>query len=449
MHYQFTKKSVQLAVLFATILIAARAHANCSPPAFDAPLEAQLAALPDCQRNPHYLAQLGQLLTAQGKYADALDHLERALMLDPSILAAQLNYAIALAGIGDLLSASQLLDGILSQPDVPPDLRQTLTDARQRIARQQGQPAITARAQPAFALNVNLRYGHDSNLLGTPNISTLALTTPGGVVILPLESSAGPRAGAYTRADIKLGYVHRLPDGSFWDLAAAALQRTSARAPDANTKQTELSLGYSQSPSAPFAGYVSTSWVGINSLGGTRYASQGLAMGLQLPLTPGTCSAKVGLDWQNRNILSNTVLSGHYSGVNTIFGCVSAWGGQWQFSAKIGQDRPKDTNRPGGVQTSTSIRGIGIWPTTGLGFEGTALVDLEYNTTRDATGYSPLLDNAAVRQTRRLTTRFEYQHALTQRVVATMGTEWSGQDANLALFRVKSWGPYAALRVSW
>ena len=457
MHYQFTHKSIRQAVLFATVLIATSAHSNCLIPAADAPLPVQLAALPNCQNEPRYLAHVGQLLTVQGQYANAIDHLERALMLEPNLLDAQLNYAISLAGIGDLLSASQLLDGLLTQPDIPSDIRRTLIDAKQRIARQQGQPMLAVNSPSAFQVNINLRSGYDSNLLGVPNISSLELTIPGGSIVLPLATSSVPRSGMYTRADVKLEYTHRRPDGSLWELAASALQRKSPNAPDADTQQAELTAGYSQSLGSPFglplaspiAGYISTSFAGVNTQGGTRYASQGLAMGLQLSVVPQNCNSRVGLDWQNRDVRSNLVLSGRYSGVNTVFGCNAAWGGQWQLSAKLGQDRPKDFNRPGGIQNSATLRGVGIWPTTGLGFMGTALLDLEYNVTRDTTGYSPLLSNAAVRQTRRVTTRVEYQRPLSQSVIATAGFEWSGQRANLALFRVKSYGPYAALRFNW
>jgi Flp pilus assembly protein TadD len=84
---------------------------------FGTPLEEQLAMVSDCQRSAPFLAQIGRLLIAQGRYADALDHLERAIMFDPDMASAQLDYAIALAGSGDMLSARQLLDNIIAQPD--------------------------------------------------------------------------------------------------------------------------------------------------------------------------------------------------------------------------------------------------------------------------------------------------------------------------------------------
>ncbi len=80
---------------------------------------------------------------------------------------------------------------------------------------------------------------------------------------------------------------------------------------------------------------------------------------------------------------------------------------------------------------------------------GTLLIDAELSFARDTTGYSALLDNNAVRSTARLTTRLEFQRPFSAGMLGTLGTEWSSQASNLPLFRVKSWGPYAALRVLW
>ena len=110
---------------------------------------------------------------------------------------------------------------------------------------------------------------------------------------------------------------------------------------------------------------------------------------------------------------------------------------------------PLDPNRPGGKQSFTSLRSVGIWPASAMGLAGALLLDLDYTHTRDASGYSPLLDNAAVRTTRRVTTRLEYQRPLSKSLRLTVGGEWSYQDSNLELFKVRGWGPYAALQAQW
>jgi tetratricopeptide (TPR) repeat protein len=75
-----------------------------------------------CQTDAEFLAQLGFLLIAQGRYTDALDHLERALMLNPGLKGAQIDYAVALAGIGDYASALTLVQDLLADPALPSGL---------------------------------------------------------------------------------------------------------------------------------------------------------------------------------------------------------------------------------------------------------------------------------------------------------------------------------------
>jgi hypothetical protein len=75
-----------------------------------------------CQTDAEFLAQLGFLLNAQGRYTEALDHLERALMLNPGLKGAQIDYAVALAGIGDYASALTLVQDLLADPALPSGL---------------------------------------------------------------------------------------------------------------------------------------------------------------------------------------------------------------------------------------------------------------------------------------------------------------------------------------
>jgi tetratricopeptide (TPR) repeat protein len=165
-----------------------------------------------------FLAQIGRLLIAQGRYSDALDHLERAIMFDPDMASAQLDYAIALAGSGDLLSARQLLDNIIAQPTTTAELRKALIQAKQRLPRAAGLLPVPAVSEGPLTiqLGANLRSGHDSNLLGAPSLTSLELTFPGEVIELPLTENNFPRPGAYTRSEAKLELSYQNADGGRW-----------------------------------------------------------------------------------------------------------------------------------------------------------------------------------------------------------------------------------------
>jgi hypothetical protein len=421
-------------------------------PAFSVPLEQQISLLGECQRNPVYLAQVGRLLIQNGRYLDALDHLERALMLDADQPAVQLDYAVALAGTGDILSATLLIDGILAQPSLNAAVRATLERAKQRFVRTPS-AVLAAPTSAPFTLNLsaNVRYGHDSNLLGAPALSSIELTFPGEVVNLPLSPTNTPRPGHYLRTDAKLELGRQYPDGSRWELATNLMSRTSPAVPDANTRQVELVLEYSQPQQNSWGRYVGANLVSIATDGGTRYTTQGLAAGLQLSALAAalrsTCSARMGLELHRSDLVSNPILSGHYAGITGLLACSAPTGVQWQVSAKGGRDYAQDADRPGATQNLTSLRGVAMLPT--LAVPGTLVLETEYTRTQDNTGYSPLLKNGEPRRTDRITGRLEFQRPLSSKATATLGTEWSSQDSNLALFQVKSWGPYAALRVIW
>jgi hypothetical protein len=446
----YTHKGSFVAALLASFLIAASAHSACPEDSFNTKLDTQLAHLPECHNTPRFLAQIGHLLNNQGRYQEALEHLERAILFDPDRPETQLDYAIALAGSGDTLSASQLLDGILSQPQLSPTVRSALLQARQRLANNNTPPP-----PPPFSisLNANLRQGQDSNLLGTTHIKSLSLTLPDQTVVLELADNNAPRAGSYTRADLRLELGHNRPDGSRWELSTSLMRRNSPAVPEANTQQTELLLDRSPPPDQAWGPYLSAFQVNLNTDGGTHYTTQGLSVGLQAPhaktfLSP-VCKSRIGLEWQNRNFASAPVLSGVYSGVRALRGCATPAGGQWQFSTSLGQDRPLDPTRPGGLQTLVNLRGVSIWPAAAIGMVGALVLDLDFTQARDTTGYSALLDNAAVRSTARISTRVEYQRPLSDHLRLTLGAEWSSQTANIALFRVQSWGPYATLQAQW
>ena len=439
--------SISRAVLVVVFFVAGSAQAACVVPAFGTPLADQLALLPECQRSAAYLSQIGRLFNAQGRYVDALDHLERALMFDPDQVGTKLDYAIALAGSGDMLSAGQLLDTIIAEPELPATMRLTLAQAKQRLMSQAilPPPATVDDAPYLFQLTAGLRAGHDSNLLGSPNLSELTLTFPGEVVVLPLADSNNPRPGAYKRYEVKLEFGYRRDNSDRWDFTANLAQRRSAAVPESDTQQSELAIEYNPSLANGWSPYGTASGVNLTSTGGTQYASHGVSVGLQSAAiateSRGICSARMGAEWQDRHLGSNPILSGRYSGLSALWSCTSASGGHWQLNAKAGHDIPVQDDRPGGNQAVASVRAAAS--------TNTWFVDIELSRAQDSTGYSPLLDDNATRQTTRVSARLEYQQPLGARLVGTLGAEWASQISNLPLFRVQNWGPYAALRYTW
>ena len=411
-------------------------------------------SLERCQSSAPYLARMGHLYIQELRYSEAADHLERALLFEPDNAEIQLDYALALAGSGDVVSALNLVFSLQQRPDLPAPLRQSLRRVGEQWTLAAGDDA--GKPQQITRFNAGLRAGYDSNLLGTPQLSSLTLTLPGEIISLPIDGSSQPKPGLYTRTDLRLEHTRLQPGGRRWELQAAVLHRNSPSVAEADSTQAEVQLEHALS--ADRAGglghYASAALTALQTRSGTRYISQGLAAGLEMAPASGAhsqspqipCTARLGLEWQNRQLQSNEVLSGRYIGVGSQWGCSLPSGQQWQLSARAGRDQPTNGNRPGGAQGQYSVRAYLRNP---LGAHGAWLVDAEASHSRDAAGYSPLLDNGRRRAITRMTIRAEYQHTLALGVLALAGIEGVGQNASLPLFTLRSRGVYAGLRANW
>lgn len=413
--------------------------------------EELLKHLQRCQTSAPFLAHLGRQFNAQQRYLEAAEHLERAILFDPDDSVHQMDYAIALAGSGDTLSALQLMGALLARPDLPEPQRASLLAARARWAQ-----AATASLRQT-RLHAGLRMGYDNNLLGAPNLTSLTLTFPGETISLPLDGSNLPKPGTYLRADARLDHTRVNPGGSRWDISVGLLQRRSHSVPEAGSQQAEAVAEYSQGgqPEAagPLAGaghYLGASAAALDTRGGTRYHSLGVAAGAQWQ-TPapdaGACQWRLGGEAQQRELASNRLLSGRYAGLLAQWAC-SAPGAatQWRLALRAGRDLPAQAQRPGGAQSEYSLRAMVSRP---VGSASAWLLEGELSHTRDTTGYSPLLDNGARRRLHRLALRTEVQHTLRPGLDLLLGAELVNQQANLPLFNLRSQGIYIGLRGNW
>ena len=466
-------------------------------------LQQMLAQLPDCQKDAQFLAALGQLLNSQARYVEASDHLERALLLEPDLKDAQLSYAIALAGSGDVNSARAMLDSLLSDPGLPAALR-PLIASQKALLTNNG----TAES-PAFQARVTLatRLGFDSNLLGSPNLSSLALTLPGQTIVLPLDDNYLARPARYGRTELQLELNRTTPGGARWDAVASLRSRYSPAVQAAGYSQIDLSIERSNftasqasipairpalnllSNSAEAAidqaanlqqdttsaaartggSYFNASASALGSQSGTRFLAWGLGAGwgnAWQTAALAACQARTGLELQDRNYLDNKVLSGTYTGLSFNWSCEGISGAQLTLGLKAGTDHPGNDSRPGGVQRQASLKAAAYLPQSLFQFTASApdlvdaltaksfvrngfLIDLELSKQQDSSGYSPIIDSGRSRVVSRAAARVEYQYYFSRSLQAFFGVEWVTQASNIALFSSTSRGAYAGLRRSW
>ena len=414
-----------------------------------APLQRLLDAVPACQKDPLFLAALGQRLNEQGRYLEAADHLERALMLDPNLKDAQLSYAIALTGSGDMPSAAALLDQLLGDPALPAALRPLI--AQQRAALSGGAASAQAPGASGWQSRITLatRLGFDSNLLGSPNLDSLSLTLSGQTLVLALDPSYLARKGSYLRADAQVDVQHRDADGSRWDAFASLRSRYSAAVTEAGSTQLDLLIERSQGRAGAMGSYFNASGSALQTKAGMRHTATGLAGGVGWRTAAALgCQARLGLEWQDRSYRQNPVLSGRYGGVAGYWSCEQPDSLQWLLGLKSGRDLAQDAARPGGDQSQTSLRLSLYLPLGGLRHGG-LLLDFEQNRQADASGYSPIIDSGLERSVARRAARIEYQYPVSTSAQWVLGAEIVAQTSSIALFQQDSWGGYSGLRVSW
>ena len=410
----------------------------------DATLDALLGQLTECQRDPAWLSGVGHLMNSHGRFQEAGDHLERALMLAPDMKDAQLDYAIALAGSGEEAAARQLVAQLLADPAMPPHLRAAL---------QRQQATWAAATDWHHRVLLNARVGRDSNLLGSPNLSSLTLTFPGQSVELPLDATYQAQPGLYTRLDVQFELRRDTPGDGHWESFVGLRSRTSPAVNQADLQHTEAGAEYT-SYRRSLAGrgyYIGAALSDLDARSGIRYQAQGLAAGLGTARWIAGCEARSGLEVQRRRYVNNDLLSGSYTGLAASMSCDLPSGSQWLLSFKGGQDQAVHAERAGGDQTQYALRLVSVIPAVGplAAQKGQFWADIELSQSKDSSSYSALLDSGRLRTIQRISARLEYQFPVSPSIQAVAGAEWVQQRSSLPLFANRSWGPYVAFRTAW
>ena len=436
--------------------------------------------LPVCQSNVPWLVWAGQTLMKAKQFLLASDYLERALMLEPDNKGAKLDYALSLAGSEQPDAALSLVQGLLKEPDMPAYLRGTIQTLLARLeAPQRSRPGFSMAAlanqgnEPNNAPHkfyAGLKVGRDSNLLGAPNLSELSLNFSGTPFSLSLDSSYLSQSGNYSRADVGWSYTQPASE-NFGALQAwaQARGRESSTAPEARQHQTVVGIEYRAKPFAmgmlgtkealslgawrldQVVTYLSAQDVQLRGGTSLKYSAQTLGLGLQksFGIFEAQCDTKLGAEGQNRNLVSNPILSGRYEGITVQWFCQSKGSAAWLLAASRGQDRNTDPARAGGPQAETALRAMAK--------KGPLLVELEADYKKDSSIYSLLLSNS-VRKIARVGSRIEWQGSISPSsfLIAQLpelqmqaGVQWSYQKSNLQLFRQQNWGPYVGLSRAW
>ncbi|MRD47230.1 hypothetical protein GHT07_08060 [Caenimonas koreensis DSM 17982] len=341
---------------------------------------------------------------------EAVEPLERALLIDPDLPGATLDLAQALGMQGDQASASALLAQLRQRADLPDAIREAIDRREQVIAAQQA-------AGRDIAANWQSRWqfamlaGGDSNLNNAPTNSEVTLTIPGqGNVTLPLDPSAAPRKGAAVMTSASWQGL-KAQGESVWVLQGELRARQTSES-DASYQQADFAASWLQAPSAPRQ-WVARASASFLRFGGTtllqayRSSIQHQWEAFSLPWisrvlrTAGSCRPSIAAEVEYRRYPSTQVLDGTYQGAAgglicradveaAPAGSVSQPASTFSLQLRHGSDKPVDSARAGGTYRRSELRAQWEGPVLTKGKLG-----LQWSSTvqKDSEPYSALLGN--------------------------------------------------------
>ncbi len=233
----------------------AQAQTPQACPSTEAILGASLQALAPwaeaCDESATYHAHRGAQLLALGQGEAAAIALEKALLLNPELAGAQLDFAQALAQIGLKGSARAILSDVLQRPDIQPQLKAQLSSATLTPSSTASNvSSAQANFSPwSFSTLAQTAYGRESNLNGATYTDALTLYLSNGPVTLSLSDNAKPQPGMAFKTTLSAQAVYKAPGSQELSINTALSSRAGASTADkslgANSQTAEGSLRYS------------------------------------------------------------------------------------------------------------------------------------------------------------------------------------------------------------
>jgi len=389
----------------------------------------QLAALAGaCEHNASYHAYRGMLLLTLGANTQALEALEKALMLNPDLPGAQLDYAQALALAGQKTAARNILQSVLQRPDFPAALRPQL------------QP-IEPASNPAWRWNAQLQIlrGHETNLANATSTQNITLLLPNGPVTIALADTERPRTGSASKAQAQGQLTLPLPTGGLQLYASYLGRQTSNPASAADPTQLEAGAAWAVA-------------VGTGTLVGTVVA-QHLHIARQATYRDTTLSFKyetapqwAACQWvpelgtSHPSYSTSPVLNGRYTFARLGLACQRDLY-QTRLTLTAGVDTPQDNARPGGTRQrqEVQLRHDRLVVNTQLGLWA------RYNRSQDATAFSPLLGNLKT-DTRLTSLGVSLWHPVNKSLSLGLEMERTTQRSNNTINNIHNQTLYAGAR---
>jgi hypothetical protein len=380
-----------------------------------------------CENRADYYAYRGLVALQREDASNAVEWLERALLINPNLAGVEVDYARALALAGDRAAAANLARDLLARPDLPPTVASWLPQQFQDWS-------ISADWVSRFS--IASLAGYETNLNSAPQNPFVTLTLGSGDLALQLSPQFQPKQGAAGQL-ILSGVAGR----EWGNDALAFIGQVQARGSaysDTNYQQADVGVLWRH------AFQDGASLLRVDDIA-LRYGGQSLYQSVRVEpdyeWVTGSCRPKVGLLYNGYAYPVAPELNGRYLGV--LGGGVCVLGAdQVRGQVGVGRDQATYGNRPGGGEGASEVT-LGWAHPWGVG-----LLDVQgvLGRIRDDTGYSTLLAGNATRDVTRQYLKVEYDHPLSKTWEFLIYGESNHQNSNISLFSVTDRGLYAGLR---
>lgn len=411
---------------------------------------AQLATWAEaCDTNAFFHAHRGAQLLAQGQTEAAAVSLEKALLINPDLPGAQLDYAQALAQIGLKGSARAILNNVLQRTDIQPGLKAQLSAAQ---SQEQTEASRMANG-PLWQWNGLLQtaHGHESNLNSATYTDALTLYLSNGPVTLGLTDNAKPVAGNAFKTTAAVQGVLKGAGGQELSVNAALANKTGAASVGGNNRTAEGAVKYSLPMLAGDASGVwqiatggTHFWLGNQ----TAYQDQGLQLKFAWDTLGAACKWAPAIGRIDQQFPQSSTLNGVYSYGRIEMACANGLNRETHVALGGGQDRAQDANRPGGnrLRTDVLVRheqivSLPLAP----GVSGQLSAWLRYAHSKDKLAYSDLLGDLKS-NTQRTDLGLGYWVPVAKQWSAGLNLEATSQKSNNTLFNLKNSSVYLGVR---
>jgi len=428
-----------------------------------APIQWQAASLPQlsalaesCDENAFFHAHLGAVLLAQGQAEAAAVALEKALLLNPDLPGAQLDYAQALAQIGLKGSARAILREVLQRPDIQPTLKAQLSPA-QEVAQgaTQGRGLVPALLFGAYEWQwlslLQTVYGHETNLNSATYTDYLTLYLSNGPVKLGLSDNARPVPGQAFKSAVALQGELKGLGGQELLINAMLNKKSGAASVGGDNQSAEASLKYSLPILAgPSSGALQLALGATQFWSGNQaaYADQGSQLKFIWSAHGGTCKTAPSIGRIDQSFPQSGSLNGVYTYGRVDWVCSSGKNQETSLALGGGADKAQDASRPGGNRSRAEILlrhdqfvPLPWWPSG----SGQLSAWVRHASSQDKLAYSELLGDLKS-NTKRTDLGLAYWAPLSKQWRAGLNLEATSQKSNNTLFNLKNSTVYLGIR---